>query len=84
MAVHNTFNYLTAYAEQPNYKPLMLAPVGTAKSCIALIDREARNVRRGKPARNIVKVNAVVDLARCNSIPPCCVPFVPRSNTQQR
>lgn len=60
-AVHNTFNYLTAYAEQPNYKPLMLAPVDMARSCIALIDREARNARRGKPARIIVKVNAVVD-----------------------
>jgi polyphosphate kinase len=60
-AVHNTFNYLTAYAEQPNYKPLMLAPVDMAKSCIALIDREGRNARRGKPARIIVKVNAVVD-----------------------
>jgi polyphosphate kinase len=61
LAVHNTFNYLTAYAEQPNYKPLMLAPVDMAKSCIALIDREARNARRGKPARIIVKVNALVD-----------------------
>jgi polyphosphate kinase len=60
-AVHNTFNYLTAYAEQPNYKPLMLAPVDMARSCIALIDREARNARRGKPARIIVKINALVD-----------------------
>jgi polyphosphate kinase len=60
-AVHDTFNYLTAYAEQPNYKPLMLAPVDMAKSCIALINREARNARRGKPARVIVKMNALVD-----------------------
>jgi polyphosphate kinase len=62
-AVHDTFNYLTAYAEQPNYKPLMLAPVDMARSCIALIDREARNARRGKPARVIVKMNALVDPA---------------------
>jgi polyphosphate kinase len=62
-AVHDTFNYLTAYAEQPNYKPLMLAPVDMARSCIALIDREARNTRRGKPARVIVKMNALVDPA---------------------
>jgi polyphosphate kinase len=60
-AVHNAFNYLTAYAEQPNYKPLMLAPVDMAKSCIGLIEREARNARRGKPARIIVKLNALVD-----------------------
>src|SRR5271154_2811103 len=60
-AVHNVFNYLTAYAEQPNYKPLLVAPRDMAKTCIALIEREARHARRGRPARMIVKVNAVVD-----------------------
>jgi polyphosphate kinase len=60
-AVHNVFNYLTAYAEQPHYKPLLVAPRDMAKTCIALIDREARHARRGRPARMIVKVNAVVD-----------------------
>jgi polyphosphate kinase len=60
-AVHNVFNYLTAYAEQPHYKPLLVAPGDMAKTCIALIDREARHARRGRPARMIVKVNAVVD-----------------------
>ena len=25
-AVHDVFNYLTAYAEQPHYKPLIIAP----------------------------------------------------------
>src|SRR5271169_1632401 len=61
LAVHDVFNYLTAYAEQPNYKPLMLAPRDMAKTCIALIDREARHARRGRPARIIAKVNAVID-----------------------
>jgi polyphosphate kinase len=60
-AVHNVFNYLTAYAEQPHYKPLMVAPRDMAKTFIFLIDREARHARRGRPARMIVKVNAVVD-----------------------
>jgi len=60
-AVHNVFNFLTAYAEQPNYKPLLLAPRDLAKTCIALIDREARHARRGRPARIIAKVNAVID-----------------------
>src|SRR5439155_4150309 len=31
------------------------------KNCIALIDREARNAKRGRPARIIAKVNALVD-----------------------
>jgi polyphosphate kinase len=60
-AVHDVFNYLTAYSEQAHYKPLLVAPRDMAKNCIALIDREARHARRGRPARMIVKVNAVVD-----------------------
>jgi polyphosphate kinase len=60
-AVHDVFNYLTAYAEQPNYRPLMVAPRDMAKTCIGLIEREMRHARRGRPARIIVKVNALVD-----------------------
>ena len=60
-AVHDVFNYLTAYAEQPNYKPLLLAPRDMAKTCIALIDRESRHAGRGRPARIIAKINAVID-----------------------
>jgi polyphosphate kinase len=60
-AVHDVFNFLTAYAEQPTYKPLLLAPRDMAKSCLALIDRETRHARRGRPARMIVKINAVID-----------------------
>jgi polyphosphate kinase len=60
-AVHDVFNFLTAYSEQPHYKPLMVAPRDLAKSCVALIEREARHARRGRPARMIIKMNAVVD-----------------------
>jgi polyphosphate kinase len=60
-AVHDVFNYLTAYAEQPNYKPLLLAPRDMARTSIALIDRESRHARRGRPARIIAKINAVID-----------------------
>ncbi|HUL16201.1 MAG TPA: polyphosphate kinase 1 [Terriglobales bacterium] len=60
-AVHKVFNYLTAYAEQPHYKPLLVAPRDLAKSCIALIEREARHARRGRPARIFAKINALID-----------------------
>jgi polyphosphate kinase len=60
-AVHDVFNFLTAYSEQPHYKPLLVAPRDMAKTCISLIEREARHARRGRPARMIVKVNALVD-----------------------
>jgi polyphosphate kinase len=60
-SVNDVFNFLTAYAEQPDYKPLFVAPRDLAKNCLALIDRETRNAKRGKPARIIAKMNALVD-----------------------
>ncbi len=60
-AVHDVFNFLTAYADKAHYRPLLVAPKDMAKAVIGLIDREARNARRGKPARIIAKCNAVVD-----------------------
>ncbi len=60
-AVHDVFNYLTAYADKAHYRPLLVAPKDLAKTCIALIEREARHARRGRPARIIAKCNAVVD-----------------------
>ncbi len=60
-AAHDVFNFLTAYAEKTHYHPLLVAPKDMAKTMIALIDREARNARRGKPSRIIAKCNAVVD-----------------------
>ena len=60
-AVHDLFNFLTAYAEQTHYKPLMVAPTDLAKTTIALIDRETRRARRGRPARIIAKFNALLD-----------------------
>lgn len=60
-AVHDVFNFLTAYAEKAHYRPLLVAPKDMAKSVIGLIEREARHARRGRPARIIAKCNAVVD-----------------------
>ena len=60
-SVHDVFNYLTAYADKPNYKPLLVAPKDLAKNFIAMIERETRHARRNRPARIIAKCNAVVD-----------------------
>ena len=60
-AVHSVFNYLTARSERGSYRPLFLAPVDLAESCVELIDQEAANARRGHPARIIAKVNALLD-----------------------
>ena len=60
-AVHDVFSFLTAYAEHPNYEPLMVAPLDLAEHCLALIAREAEHARHGRPARIIAKMNALLD-----------------------
>jgi polyphosphate kinase len=60
-AVHNVFNFLTAYSEQPNYDPLLVAPVDLAERVANLIAREADHARADKPARIIAKVNSLLD-----------------------
>ena len=60
-AVHDVFNFLTAYSEQPDYSPLLLAPLDMAQKVINLVDREADFARRGRPARIIAKMNALTD-----------------------
>src|SRR5580698_6919820 len=60
-AVHDVFSFLTAYAEHPNYGPLMVAPLDLAEHSLALIAREAEHARHGRPARIIAKMNALLD-----------------------
>ena len=60
-AVHDVFSFLTAYAENPSYGPLLVAPLDLAEKTIALIDREADHAREGKEGRIIAKMNALLD-----------------------
>src|SRR5215471_18370206 len=60
-ALHSVFNYLTAYAEAPNYAPLAISPVDLAATTLALIQRETDHARAGRPARIIAKMNALLD-----------------------
>src|SRR5437660_362482 len=60
-SVHDVFSFLTAYAENPSYEPLLVAPLDLAEKTIALIDREAEHAQRGNPARIIAKMNALLD-----------------------
>ena len=55
------FSFLTAYAEHPNYDPLLVAPLNLAEHCLALIAREAEHARHGRPAHIIAKMNALLD-----------------------
>src|SRR6266404_427600 len=60
-SVHSVFNYLTAYAEAPNYAPLSISPVDVASTTLALILRETEHARAGRPARIMAKMNALLD-----------------------
>jgi polyphosphate kinase len=60
-AVHDVFSFLTAYAENPSYEPLLVAPLDLAEKCIALIEREAEHARQGREARIVAKMNALLD-----------------------
>src|SRR5450432_3799230 len=60
-AVHDVFSFLTAYAEHPNYDPLLVSPLDMAEHSLALIAREAEHARHGRPARIIAKMNALLD-----------------------
>ncbi len=60
-AVHDVFSFLTAYAENPSYGPLLVAPLDLAEKCMALIEREAEHARAGRPARIIAKMNSLLD-----------------------
>ena len=60
-AVHDVFNFLTAYAEHPKYEPLLVSPLDLAEGCLGLIAREAEHARHGRPAHIIAKMNALLD-----------------------
>lgn len=60
-AVHDVFNFLTAYSENATYEPLMVAPLDLAESCLSLIEREIEHARQGNPAHIVAKMNALLD-----------------------
>jgi len=60
-AVHDVFSFLTAYAEHPDYGPLLVAPLDLAEKCMSLIEREAEHARLGRPARILAKMNALLE-----------------------
>ncbi|MDP1570236.1 MAG: polyphosphate kinase 1, partial [Vicinamibacterales bacterium] len=59
--VTEVFNVLTGYSSKRSYHALLVAPTGLRTSFLALIDREIDHARAGRPARIIIKNNAVAD-----------------------
>ncbi|MCC5834488.1 MAG: polyphosphate kinase 1 [Opitutales bacterium] len=59
--VAQVFNTLTGFAKSPEFRKLMVAPYTLHRKMNELILQEARNARKGLPARIIVKCNSLID-----------------------
>jgi polyphosphate kinase len=57
----NLFNMLTGYTRPPLFHRILLAPQHLKKAIKARIQREIGHARDGRPARMILKMNALVD-----------------------
>jgi polyphosphate kinase len=66
--VTEVFNFLTGYSNKRSYNGLLVAPVGLRQGMKALIDREIEHAQRGRPARIIIKNNAVADLGMIKTL----------------
>ena len=59
--VTEVFNSLTGYSNKRSYNALLVAPVGLRQGFKALVEREMEHAKSGRPARIIIKNNAVAD-----------------------
>jgi polyphosphate kinase len=55
------FNLLTGYSQGRRWRKFLVAPLGLREQVVELITREGRNADLGRPARIIVKMNALVE-----------------------
>jgi polyphosphate kinase len=59
--VSDIFNALTGYSNQKEFRAMFVAPVQLRARLAELILREAEHARAGRPARLVMKVNAITD-----------------------
>ncbi|HEX8030642.1 MAG TPA: polyphosphate kinase 1 [Vicinamibacterales bacterium] len=59
--ITEVFNSRTGYSNRRSYNALLVAPVGLRQGFRALVEREMEHAKAGRPARMIVKNNAVAD-----------------------
>jgi polyphosphate kinase len=59
--VNEVFLHITSLAKAGRLSRLLLAPFTMHRRILAMIGREARNARAGKPARIVAKMNALLE-----------------------
>lgn len=57
----NLFNALTGYSKKVDYEKFLVAPTGLRQGLNLLIEREMAWAKKGKPAKIIFKMNALID-----------------------
>jgi polyphosphate kinase len=55
------FNFLTGVSRQKEYRRLLVAPVNLREGLLERIERERDHAKEGRPARLILKLNALTD-----------------------
>jgi polyphosphate kinase len=66
--VTDLFNLLTGLSRQRTFRRLIVAPTGMRDAFIALVDREIEHAKAGRPARIVLKMNALVDRASIEAL----------------
>jgi polyphosphate kinase len=59
--VSDLFNVLTGYSKQKTFRKLLVAPLNLRERLVEMIRREAHHARKGRTARIIFQMNALVD-----------------------
>jgi polyphosphate kinase len=59
--VSDVFNYLTGYSNQKEFRSLIVAPVQLRQRLKEMVEREMEHAQAGRPARMMIKVNAITD-----------------------
>jgi len=70
--VTDLFNVLTGLSRQRSFRRLLVAPLSLRTRILELIEREVGHASAGRPARIVLKLNAVVD--------PACVDALYRAS----
>jgi polyphosphate kinase len=61
--VTDLFNILTGLSRQRDFRRLLVAPLTLRSGFLDLVEREIGHAAAGRPARMILKMNAIVDVA---------------------
>jgi polyphosphate kinase len=66
--VTDLFNVLTGLSRQRAFRRLLVAPHSLRSRFLELVDREIGHAQAGRPARIVLKLNAIVDVAATEAL----------------